>query len=441
MMKKILALSLVLIMGLTMTGCARSDVVAMVGKTEIHLAEAQEIYNSLSKQMLYMYSLYGIILEPGTKDYETFEANTKMSTLSLMTEYVAMEEKLDEFNLSLTDEELLDIEVDAQVEYDQMVESFLASLGAEDEETKEENRETAQQMVEDIGYSYDALCYLLRGEKVEEKLRDAVGGGITLTEEEVEAKYTALLAEQEERYAAEPDQYARSVMNGDMIYTHPAGYRYVKNLLIGLPEETSEQIAEKSSELMAARTTLSTVERQLGEEDAPVGDEKAALEAQQAESLALVAELEEAINTLREQGLEEIREHTEEVLALCREQGADFDALMQEYSIDLPEGGTLLERGYPVWAGSLNYVQSFTDGAMALANVGDISDPVASEYGFHIILYTGDAETGAVPLEAVRAAVSDAAFEEKEEMVFSAQKAYWLEKADIRVYTNRFKVN
>ena len=60
------------------------------------------------------------------------------------------------------------------------------------------------------------------------------------------------------------------------------------------------------------------------------------------------------------------------------------------------------ENGYPVSADSTNWVTEFRDAAMALENVGDVSEPVRSEYGIHIIKYVSDAVEGEVGLDAVR---------------------------------------
>ena len=101
-------------------------------------------------------------------------------------------------------------------------------------------------------------------------------------------------------------------------------------------------------------------------------------------------------------GREPTVDEVEEKLAA----GEDFDALMEQYGQDPGmQTSPAKENGYPVSADSTNWVTEFRDAAMALENVGDVSEPVRSEYGIHIIKYVSDAVEGEVGLDAVRDAL------------------------------------
>lgn len=80
---------------------------------------------------------------------------------------------------------------------------------------------------------------------------------------------------------------------------------------------------------------------------------------------------------------EEAKTRAQEVLEKAKS-GEDFDSLAKEYSDDKSnkETGGKLEEPVKKDGG---YVQEFTDGALALENVGDLSDLVKSEFGYHII--------------------------------------------------------
>ena len=85
----------------------------------------------------------------------------------------------------------------------------------------------------------------------------------------------------------------------------------------------------------------------------------------------------------------------DEVLALCRAEGADFGALAQEHSTgpSAPRGGAL---GYFRREGQM--VEPFAAAAFAL-DVGGISDVVETQFGYHIIQVTGKKASEVTPLE------------------------------------------
>jgi len=64
--------------------------------------------------------------------------------------------------------------------------------------------------------------------------------------------------------------------------------------------------------------------------------------------------------------------------------GEDFETLLAEYSTDPGMQGDANAEGYLVGEGA-SYVEPFLNAALALAKDGDVSDPVESDYGWHII--------------------------------------------------------
>ena len=86
---------------------------------------------------------------------------------------------------------------------------------------------------------------------------------------------------------------------------------------------------------------------------------------------------------------EEIKAKAEDVYAKVTAEGADFDALMTEYSEDT--GLAYYPDGYALGEGHSHYVEEFTNAALALENVGDISGIVETSYGYHILRYAADA--------------------------------------------------
>ena len=99
--------------------------------------------------------------------------------------------------------------------------------------------------------------------------------------------------------------------------------------------------------------------------------------------------------------------------------GKDFVEVMIAYS---DEGLTedVLKMGYAITEGSVSYSEEFVAAAMALQNVGDVTDVVETEYGYFIIKYVADMPAGAVSFEEREALETEEALNAKKETVYGA---------------------
>ena len=147
-----------------------------------------------------------------------------------------------------------------------------------------------------------------------------------------------------------------------------------------------------------------------------------------------IADLESQLADAKEAAYAAIQPTVDEVLEKI-EAGEDFDALIEQYGQDPGmETSPAKENGYPVSADSTNWVTEFRDAAMALANVGDVSEPVRSDYGIHIIKYVSDAVEGEVGLDAVRDALETEVLTQKQEEAYNAAVEAWVAEADAKIY-------
>jgi len=102
------------------------------------------------------------------------------------------------------------------------------------------------------------------------------------------------------------------------------------------------------------------------------------------------------------------------------DEGGDFEELSNEYSTDevaKAEGGDL---GW-IESGDANWDADFLEGAFALEK-GQISEPVKSQFGYHIIKVTDKKEAKEATYEDVKDTVKEALLEEK----ISANYPTWL---------------
>ena len=91
----------------------------------------------------------------------------------------------------------------------------------------------------------------------------------------------------------------------------------------------------------------------------------------------------------------------EKALYKALEDGEEFISLIEKYNIDPGmQDEENLKNGYAVHKDSITYVDEFTKGAFAdeMQQVGDVSQPVVTSYGVHILYYLRDIPEGAKEL-------------------------------------------
>ena len=85
-------------------------------------------------------------------------------------------------------------------------------------------------------------------------------------------------------------------------------------------------------------------------------------------------------------------------------------------------------RGYYVCENSTRWDANFKAAAMALANVGDVTEtPAIGTSGIHIIRYESDAVPGAIDMETVRDALYEEALESARTTHFNDALKSWVE--------------
>lgn len=428
MMKRWGALLLVIVMTLALTACGNSNdtVVAEVGSVKITKGEALKVYDFLLKQIVVMYAQQGTTVSATDK---TVIENAKTTTLSLMTDDLSNEQHLESLGIPLTEAEIAEIDTNAKDQYTEMIQTFMAQNGATEKQANDEA--TAQ------GLTIEAVKMFLRQDKVNEKLHESISADIVISDEDAQAEYEAKVTSQTETYANNPGQYGTDILNGTPVYVIPEGYRYVKNLVIGLPDDIQQQVDQKQQEAYAILYNQYMLNSQSSSQADMTDEQKKELEDQMATAQAEYDRLTAETKDLVAKGQEQALPQAEEILAKCKAPGADFDALMAEYSIDNPADDLIATHGYPVCAASTGYVPTFTEGCMALQNIGDISDLVASDYGFHILLYTGDIEPGNVPFEEVKEAIKNVMITTKSDELLATKKQEWKDSITITMYPEK----
>ena len=223
---------------------------------------------------------------------------------------------------------------------------------------EEEIEEVVKAELESAGYTYETLYESAKLKGVLDHLYALGIEGVEVTEEEVKAAFDAKVAAQKETYDADVDAFISAYIGGEERLYTPEGVRLLHCIFVALEDETVE-----------------------------------------AEGVTGKAKADEALSKIRA--------------------GEDFTAVMEAYNEDAstPEQ---MQVGYPIAETSGSYGDEFKNGAMALANIGDVSDVIETEYGYFILKYVSDLTAGSVEFEPRKEAETAEALTNKQNDAYSA---------------------
>ncbi len=486
-MKKGLLLMMVLLLALvTLSGCNligydeeldNAQVVAKVNGREITKAQWLSYRDYIvAYEQQYMQQYYGFSMPV---DDEVL-ASYNETALEQMIQSYTVEAKIEELGLDvMTEEETAEVEEYATSMAD-MYKMIMRYQNYPDIETVEEEAErlaeaqteegaepqtpvatvTDAQLdemltadLEATGYTYE---YFLENRKAtirEERIREHVVGDIAVTDEEVQAEFDRQVETQKTSFDATPSLYMSYQNAGYDTYYIPAGYRGVKHVLVKIDSAAQTEMTTLNTAISTADSTITSAGDQietLKAADTSAYDEET-LAAHNAEIAALEAQVTQAqldketaqgaLDTLTADAFAAILPKAEEVLAKAQA-GENFDELVATYGED---PGMTSEpaktNGYMVCEGLSVYEQAFQDGAMALANVGDVSaELVKSSYGYHILQYTADIAAGPVEFtDELKSTIHDQLLETAQDAAYEAAVDQWVVEATVETFPKVMK--
>ena len=441
--KSLLALLLALVM--ILSGCSLVTVdevkdnarviVDVNGETVNKQTIKSLVANTLSQNQYYnqLYASYGM-----SAAFPTDEATVTQQVIDSFVNNLVAKQKAAKMGFDqLTEEETSQVESVAKDHYDSFIESVVETYLPGTELEGDELTKAAEQYVKDndvkTANGYATLEDFIKAESVNksiEKLQADAIKDVAVTEEEIVASYNDKVEAAKAAVEENPDQYGYNLMNGTPVYYAPAGYRMVKHILVPIPTEDNSKITELTTALNTAKSAQTAAQEEL---DAAAEDaDKEALQAKVDEANAAVEEAQKALDEATAQGMANAKAKADEVYALATAEGADFDALIAEYSSD-----TMPSEGYAIREGYSYFVEPFVTAAMALETVGQISEPVESTYGYHIIQYVSDVAEGPVDMETVRAAIESEVLTTKQDEALAAAMESWKSEFEVKTFTDK----
>lgn len=433
--------ALMLALMLALTGCSlieidqemeMAEVVATVGDVKITKGDVINVYNYQVEYSNAMYSYYGMAMT------EEVLASVKDDVIEYFIELELLKQKAAELGLTdFSDEFFAEADATAAEEFEGMITEHSAHVNTNGL-TEEAARETVIKHLADEGTTLELLKKTYRDIEVADLVRNHVIASVEATEEEIQAAYEAKVAADQETYSGSTYLYETYQTYGETIAWNPEGYRTVKHILFQLTEEQKTALAELKAKLLdteAGIAALNTASASTDSAEPAATADPAALPTKTIDELnAEKAELEKQIADQEAEILASFKEKTDAVYTRL-EAGEAFDALMAELGEDPGmQSEPSMSKGYYVSAASTVWDTNFRDAAMAIEAVGEVSEPILSGSGVHIIFYNSDVIPGAVDIEAVREVLVEEVLTAKQNEAYAAQYEAWKNGVTIKKY-------
>ena len=294
-----------------------------------------------------------------------------------------------------TDEEIELMKSAAQSKYEELWQALYQRASQQDEEVSEED---ITSWLEAAGYTmeaiYDEYVVLERSNRA----MDMYCQDVVINRQQADDYYEQqFVAPERERYANDISLFeSEIVMSGSEPFYTPAGYRYIRQIALDYPDEaTSAAKAMQARYTNAAQKMASAFQKLAVAATTAEGwdDLKDLRQAYDEASEQLMAERDAYVEKLRQEAQPLLQATFDAIFERYRA-GIDFKTLIETYSQDKTDRN-LSTDGYLFHPDSETWPDAFVEAALTLEKPGDISDPVYSETGVHILYYAGEAPEGA----------------------------------------------
>lgn len=420
-----------------------STVIIEVAGTTIPKSKVETVTNNVMSYMQYMYSMYGMTYD--ATDADTI-SQAQDSAIQWLIQSTVVAQKVKEAGMDVfTDAELAELQKAADDTYQGYYDTVQKSYLADTTLTGDDLTKAVTEKMTELGYPDQAsLLEDQKTTKSEDKLKESIVKDVTVTDADIQSEYDSKVSDAKTSYETNLSQYASDVSSGALIYYRPAGYRYVKNLLIQFTSDDSaaitalqSQVDAKTDDLDTNASMIAALPTDAGSITDDVQDRLNRLNTSKTQLEADIADLNAQIETAKEKAYTDLQAKVDEVSAKIAA-GEDFDALLTEYGEDTGmQSEPAKTEGYLVCAGDTQYVTEFTDASMALANVGDISAAFRSQYGIHFVKYVSDVTEGAVPLADIKDQIGDTLLTTKKDDLYNNTVTQWVTDANAKIYKDR----
>ena len=352
------------------------------GAVTVTLSEIQKEYDQQLAAYIAYYEQYGYTMDEYDQE---FQANVAQETVQMKLSQAIVRHYAEQNGYVLTAEKEEELTAQVQTALDNLreyYESYLSYYGY----TGDELAQVVEEELANSGYTEETLTESAYLKDILDFIYEKATADVTVTEEEVKEAFDAKIASQKESYADIDSFINDYVSDSEILYT-PENVRLMECIYIA-------KVDGEATEEEATR-----------EEATP----------------------DEAANIAELSGYAKAKA----VVAAIRS-GEDFEEAMKAYNEDSSTEEQML-RGYPVAAESQLYGEEFSAGAMALENVGDVSDIITTDYGYFILRYAKDLTAGEADFESRKDAETEETLSNKKNDAYTAFINQILDDANMQI--------
>ncbi len=252
--------------------------------------------------------------------------------------------------------------------------------------------------LESMGYTFEAIYdeYVLQTRQ--NRAIELYCDDIVLSQAQVDEYYEEqFVGPDRADYKDDLEKYEAEILANDneSFYT-PEGYRYIRQIVLAYPDEAQSAVKREQVQMNRAAQSLTMALQSLTVAATKADswtDDLAEAKTDYDRAAAQMADAQKAYMDALRSATEPLVKDTVDEIMVEFNAGIDFGSLINKYSTDRTDKN-LNGDGYPFHPDSPNWPQTFTDAARALEKPGDISEPVYTEQGVHILYYAGDVPAG-----------------------------------------------
>lgn len=418
-------------------------VIAKVGDEVITKGEVQEALDQTLYEYSFYYSLQGYTFDTSDK---ALVASIQEDVVDQLISNSVVQQRGKALGLdTFTAEEEADFDTQAQTQLDSSIE-YAKSMPEFADSELEGDALTAEILtyLESEGITKQVYIDDLKASAIATRVRENAIADVTIPDEEVRSTFDTNMQAQKDRYAEDITAYATDFGNSADIYYTPAGFRFMKHVLVKLPTETTTRISELQSSITANDSARADLEQQLADLEA---EEEFSDEEKQERSTAINAQLEtlagektgyeDELAQVQEDAYASILPKAQEIWEKAK-LGLNFDKLVETYGEDPGmQSEPYKSSGYPIRAEMTNYDPPFQEAAMALAQVGDLSEPVQGASGYHILYFASESEEKETEYETLRQKLHDELLTTRQNETYNAALETWESETKITKYLDR----
>ena len=334
-------------------------------------------------------------LTAGTYLTEEEQQAQRLATVERYVDAALIQVKLKEAGRNdFTAEEETTLKDAARNRYEQIWQGIWQKAQSSGEEFTEAQ---VSEFMEDAGYTVSAVYEEMKAYERRCRAIELYCPGLVITQDMIREYYEEnFLNPDRERYENNLDLYETEIIaqKNESFYT-PEGYRAIKQILLAYPKEADRAVKNERARYNLAAQAMTEVMQQLlsaatqAESWEDMKDAKAAYDAAEAELKEARAELVKKRNA----AARPLIQPTADAILEEFNAGIDIDTLIKRYSTDANEANTT-GGGYPFHPDSKNWTEEFSAAASRLRKPGEISQPVFSDLGIHILYYASDIPGG-----------------------------------------------